>query len=95
MSTLEKLYYGNVNPCERFIKKESEYHKLTMQLLDKEENLLKTVSSAEKALYEQIIEIKGEQENFSEKEMFIDGFRLGAQIMLEILTQPESQFDKV
>ena len=40
-------------------------------------------------MYENILQSRFEQEGISERETFIEGFRLGAQIMLEILTDPD------
>ena len=39
MTTLENLYYGNINPTNKYIKRESEYSKLLNLLMRNEEKL--------------------------------------------------------
>lgn len=92
MSILEELYNGNISPIERFIKDGSEYSKLFNSVNENEDRLFEHLSREQKALYESIAESKGMLEGISEKEIFIDGFRLGARIMLEILTESDRQF---
>ena len=91
MTALENLYNGNINPCCKTIKKGSEYDKLSKSLLEKEEHLIKDFNNDQKKLYESIFEDRFDQEDIYLKETFIEGFRLGAQIMLEVLTEPDKQ----
>lgn len=93
MSAIEELYYGNISPCERFAKSTSEYKELSKKLLVLENDLLKHLSQTNKELFERILEIHGEQESISEKDAFIYGLRLGAQLAFEILSPYESQFE--
>lgn len=80
---------GFGNPIERYIKKGSEYYKLNSFITENEDKLFEKISKEEKVLYENILQSRFEQEGISERETFIEGFRLGAQIMLEILTDPD------
>ncbi len=91
MSILKDLYYGNINPSERYIKRGSEYQKLSRLLSENEDKLLASLDEDGKRLYESILEGRYQQEDIAETETFVEGFRLGAQIMLEILTEPEKQ----
>lgn len=91
MSILEELYNGNIAPIERSMKKGSEYYKLCKAVSEKEEKLFEELSCEKKAMYESIAERRLMLESISEKEIFIDGFRLGAQIMLEIINEPNNQ----
>ncbi len=91
MSVLEDLYFGNCHPCDKYIKKGSEYEQLANTMMRLEEQLLKSLSAKDKEVYEQIFELRFSQESIAEKETFIDGFRLGAQIMLEIVSNPNKQ----
>lgn len=84
---LEELFYGNIRPNERDIKRDSDYRKLNSLIKENENKLFEKFGQKEKLLYESILEAIYEQEGFFEKEQFVYGFRLGAQIMLEILTQ--------
>ncbi|MEE1239379.1 MAG: hypothetical protein UHO61_05595 [Acutalibacteraceae bacterium] len=91
MSILEELYNGNIAPIERSIKKGSEYYKLCKAAAEKKEKLFEELSCEKKAIYESIAESKLMIESISEEEIFIYGFRLGAQIMLEIINEPDKQ----
>lgn len=93
MSTIEELYYGNISPSDRFVKKGSKYQKLSKEILAFEDKLLKTIDHKEKAIFEQILESRGVQECIIEKDSFIRGFRLVGQLVIEILTEYKSQFE--
>ena len=93
MSMLEEIYYGNVVPSEKFVKKGSEHHKLTLKLVELEDELYKMLNREEKTVYEQITEMRCKQEDIVGMELFIDGFEMGSRIMLEILTKRDSQFE--
>ena len=91
MSALEDLYFGNCHAFDKYIKKGSEYERLANTMMHLEEQLLQRLSAKDKEVYEQFFELRFSQELIAEKEMFIDGFRLGAQIALEIVTKPNKQ----
>ena len=91
MSILEHLYYGNICPNDRVVEKESEYKRLSDDIHRREEELMKGLHDQEKELYNEIVCMRGSQENIAQREIFVDGFRLGANMMLEILTQTDRQ----
>jgi hypothetical protein len=83
-TTLEDLYYGNINPNEISFVRGSEYGKC----FDKVTELSKSVCSQ---LSEEYINKMNELESAytrilseTEREYFISGFKLGAKIMLEV-----------
>ena len=85
MSTILALYYGNISPTENPVKRRDEYKELSVSLLKDEENLFKTISAEEKELYESIIEKMLNQGCIREEEMFVEGFRLGTKLLLDVL----------
>lgn len=89
MSMLEELYYGNIAPWERGVGQNEEYRKISKQIINMEENLLENLSNDKKKIYEQLAVKKCEQQSITDKESFACGFRIGAQIMLEILNCDE------
>ena len=91
MLILEELYDGNIAPMERDIRRGSEYHKILKRIDEQQKSLALSLSREDMALYESIAESKCMLDAISEKEMFIEGFRLGAQIMLEVLTEPDRE----
>lgn len=84
MSMLEELYYGNIHPAEKHIKKGGEYQKLNQQLMDTLDELMTMLNDEEKQLYEKAEDMAFNLKSISEKEYFIEGFCMGAQIMREI-----------
>ena len=91
MSILEELYNGNICPADKYMKRGSEYYEISRFLANKEDVFLENLTQEQKALYEEILDKRTDQENIYTKEIFVEGFRLGAQIMLEILTEQDRQ----
>ena len=91
-TTLENLFYGNINPNETSFVRCSEYGKC----FDKVTELSKSVCSQ---LSEEYINKMDELESAytrilskTEREYFISGFRLGAKIMIEVYNGISSTF---
>ena len=95
MTILENLYNGNINIVEKSIKKGSEYDRLTKIASELEDKLMESISGQEKELFESIFITRFQQEDIMLTETFIEGFRLGAQIMLEVLSEPKRQFTPI
>ena len=84
MTILEELYNGNINPSEKFIKKDSEYRSLMNEYAEQIDKLTAILDNGEKELFEKIMETGVSIGYISDKENFIGGFCLGARIMIEI-----------
>lgn len=93
MLAIEELYYGNISPCERFAKSTGKYQKLSKELLNLENMLLEELNKSNRELLETMFELRCEQESILEKDMFINGFRLGAQLVFDILSPYDSEFE--
>ena len=94
MTTLEDLYYGNIHPNEKRFERTSEYAKFAKIAVDKGKKLtafLNALPNAkeERHLFEQMVNAESEISAFSEFERFIEGFRLGAGIMLKTFILPQ------
>ncbi len=85
MSALEELYNGNISPSEKFLKDGGEYKAINQKLTKYIDELMLHLNNEEKQLCEKIEDNIYKLSYISEKECFIEGFRLGAQIMWEIL----------
>ncbi len=92
MSVLAELYHGNVNPSERFIKKSGEYGRLMEELTERMDEFTPALNEKERELYEKIEDIITELGGISEEDCFVEGFRLGAQIMWEIFRGENRNF---
>ncbi len=52
MITLENLYYGNIAPANKYIKRGAEYSKLINQSVRNEEKLTPTLLKKQKIIFE-------------------------------------------
>ena len=85
MSTIQNLYYGRISPYEMSISTAPEYQKLKA-LADKNEDLLReTLSDEQKELLDKLIESVTDISSISERDMFINGFRLGMKLMIDVM----------
>ena len=83
MKIIEDLYFGRISPYEMSISTTPEYQKLKT-LSDRNEDLLRELLSDEqKELLEKLIETVTDISSISERDMFINGFRLGVKLMMD------------
>ena len=92
MSILEELYNGNINPSEKFLKASGGYKKINQELNKHIDELMLHLNDEEKQLFQKIEDNIYQLNYISEKECFIEGFCLGAQIMREILEHKSENF---
>lgn len=86
MKIIEDLYYGRISPYEMSISVTPEYQKLKA-LADRNEDLLReSLSDEQKALLEKLIESVTDISSISERDMFINGVRLGMKLMMDVMT---------
>ena len=85
MKIIEDLYYGRIAPYEMNISATTEYQKLKA-LADRNEDLLRqTLSDEQKELLEKLIESVTDISSISERDMFINGFRLSMKLMMDVM----------
>ena len=85
MNTIQDLYYGRISPYEISISTAPEYQKLKA-LADKNEDLLReTLSDEQKKLLEKLTECITDISSISERDMFIAGFKLGVNLMIDVI----------
>ena len=95
MYILEDLWYGNVAPAERMIRKGSRYAKLQKQLVAAEDSLREVLTPDGKNIYEEICRKQTEMAQISECDSFIRGVRIGARLALDIMEDYPSQLPSV
>lgn len=87
MNILEELYYGNIVPNEKCAKLNSEAMEL-IKLLNRNEEKLKVIFSEEqKIIFEKYKDCNREISEICEREAFLNGFRLGARIIIESVNE--------
>ena len=85
MTTLEDLYYGNISPQERYIKRGTRVDKLVKLICKNEDDLTATLTEQQKETFEKYKECQSELSGLTEREAFKDGFILAARIMVEVM----------
>ena len=89
MDTIRELYYGNVHPFERDIKKDSESDRLAQLALRHDAALKATMNENEQELFGKFKDAVTELNCLNECESFINGFQLGVRLIVEALHTEE------
>ncbi len=100
MSTLEELYYGNVNPKSDNLSERPEifeFAKSAEENTKKLSDFLNQLPNSEKEqhMFLQLTNARSEILAFTDRERFIEGFRLGAQLMFETCKGNENHYDSM
>lgn len=83
MMTLEDLYYGNIHPYERDMKK-TDRESAPLRLVVKNENdLLAMLTEQQKEIFQKCKDAESEMHCSFELRSFIEGFRLGMKLTVE------------
>ena len=85
MNTLEDLYYGNLFPQEKCARLDDEVKELLKLLNRNEEKLTVTLTESQKEIFEKYKDCNREISEICEREIFLNGFRLGARIIIDVV----------
>ena len=86
MLILEDLYLGDIRPNERGFKRNSQYAKALDELVKVGDVLTDGFTEEQKELFEDYMTAQREITVLTDCETFLYAFRLGAKIMLDVLT---------
>ena len=84
MTTLEDLYYGNISPHERYIKRGTRVDKLVKLICKSEEELNAGLTEKQKETFEKFKDCTSELSCITEREAFRSGFILATRTMVEV-----------
>lgn len=85
MTTLENLYNGNINPCElEHLQERSDYKNALALVNQVQEKIEAVLDEEQKKLFKNYITCSDKLSLIIEKEIFKEGFRLAANIFIEI-----------
>ena len=87
---LHELYYGNVRLCEGKVPKEEEYRKAADKVVAIESALMSKFDDTEQELYRQLTFALITLGSIENAYIYADGFRTGARIMLECMSQKDT-----
>ena len=85
MYILDKLYRGNLSPIEDYPKDNEAYVEAVQHLIDEQYIFMRSISPEAKEQYEKLIELERAVDRIAEEECFVEGFRMGVQMMLDVL----------
>lgn len=83
-SILEELYRGNLNPQEQMVPTIPEYRLLNRKISYLMEELKQRLSEDDFKAIEEILDLNGESNSMLTSEAFVQGFRMGALMMMEV-----------
>ena len=86
MQILEDLYVGDIRPNERFFKRNSQYAKALDEVVKVGDALTASLNEGEKKLFEDFMDTQREVTVLTDYETFCYAFKLGAKIILDVLT---------
>lgn len=87
---LEELYYGNICPNTDCRSHDKDTKQLIGYIADHHDNLLATLNEQQKEILEKFDDCYNELTDINEREIFLYAFKLGARMMLEVLSNTES-----
>ena len=86
MLILEDLYLGDVRPNERSFKRNSQYAKALDEVVKAGDALTDGLTEKQKELFEDYMTAQREVTVLTDCETFCLAFKMGAKIMLDVLT---------
>ena len=87
-STLEKLWHGNISPETDSRTNTPEMKRLMEYMARHHDTLMTTMTGEQKDIFERFDDCWSEYASLAEEAIFVYAFRLGAQMMLDILSKP-------
>ena len=87
MQVLEDLYMGEVHPSERGFKKDSQYSRALNEVVKAGDVLLSTLTEQQREQFEDYMTAQREVNVLTDCETFVHAFKLGAKIMMDVLTE--------
>lgn len=86
MQVLEDLYLGDIRPSDRSFKRNSQYAKALDDVVKAGDALTEGLTDKQKELFEDYMTAQREVNVLTDCETFCMAFKLGAKIMLDVLS---------
>ena len=95
MTILEELYYGNISPAVREIRKDGEFNSILQELATLEDSFMESIGKEKKEEYEKMSELNSELQGIREFALFRYGFKLGLGLTVEALCEEDENFKNI
>lgn len=92
---IEQLYYGNINPQERFCRKGSEAHKIEDRVSALEDEVRSCLSGDALHAFDDFCKAQLDLLSVSDLDAFITGFRLGARMTVDTFCSDAAPFEQM
>ena len=94
MYILDALWRGKILPNERTIKPDSDYRRLADKLTEECEKFRVELSQEGKMHFNEYEMLQNEMNCISEEEIFIEAFRMGARMILDIIGDYQPRYQQ-
>ena len=88
---LEQLWVGAIRPCERAVKRNSEYARLQALMQKEHDRFWSMLTPEAREAYNAFCETNIELMSISDADCFAKGFRLGVRLLLAAIAEDDSQ----
>ena len=85
MFFLHDLWMGRISPIERSVQKGSEFDNLLSESAQLESDFCHGLTKDQRSAYEELYDKQIRMMSIAEEECFIEGFQMGARVILDIL----------
>jgi len=92
---LEELWQGNVAPQTRQFNRGTHYEEALKMMCKNEEKLNNMLEGKEKEIFEKFCGCRDEVDKYTEEDIFVTGFRLGARIIVESFYENDGLFSEI
>jgi len=89
MQFLEALWKGDISPGEQRYRSNQEYSEMFRIMEKCEEHLKKVLSENDLLVFRKFADTQQEVGFLSDCDHFMDGFRMGAKMMMDVLLEPK------
>ena len=95
MQILKDLYFGNIQPSDREVKRGSEYQMLQREASAMEDAFRSERSAEGSKAYEAFHQKQAKLSEIEECDIFIKGYRLGVKLLLAVLLDYDSPLPQI
>ncbi|MCT4564562.1 MAG: hypothetical protein N4A68_09695 [Maledivibacter sp.] len=86
---LEKLYYDEIYKNEDVLPRSKELKQVDERMGKLEDDFISRLDEIEFKLYDELLTTRNERDSYYDLETFIEGFKIGARIMMEVLSDEQ------
>lgn len=96
MNLIKELYFGTIRPVDKAFKKHTEYAEKSKLQSEAYCKLAESITVEQKKVLDELVEALNDMSETAAAEAFSDGFRLGAELILEVKDEsPDSVFTPI